>query len=71
MKYLSIKVQLSQYSLVCINPDTTLSVILSMYQSRYKSLCILKYVLIQIGERVEYRMLIDSLYRGIVQTPYH
>ena len=23
------------------------------------------------GERVEYRMLIDSLYKGIVQTPYH
>jgi len=23
------------------------------------------------GERVEYRMLMDSLYRGIVQTPYH
>jgi len=23
------------------------------------------------GERVEYRMLVDSLYKGIVQTPYH
>ena len=30
------------------NPDTTLSVFLSMYQFRYNSLCILKYVSIQI-----------------------
>ena len=38
----------SLYSYVCIHPDTTLSVFLSMYQSRYNSLCILKYVSIQI-----------------------
>ena len=26
---------------------------------------------IRCGERVEYRMLMDSLYRGIVQNPYN
>ena len=28
-------------------------------------------ILIILEERLEYRMLIDNLYRGIVQTPYH
>ena len=31
------------------NPDTTLSVFLSMYQFRYNSLCILEYVQIQLS----------------------
>ena len=40
-------------TLACINPDTTLSVFLIMYQSRYNSLCILKYVSIQIQLALE------------------
>ena len=38
LKCVSIQIQLSLYSQVCINPDTTLSVFLSMYQSRYNSM---------------------------------
>ena len=38
----------SNITLVCINPNTTLSVFFSMYQSRYNSLYILEYLSIQI-----------------------
>ena len=40
----------------------------TLYTNGYKSILLSN---IDLGERVEYRMLMDSLYRGIVQTPYH
>ena len=60
LKCVSIQIQLSLYSQVCINPDTTLCILKyvsiqiqlyvfsRVYQSRYNSYCILKYVSIQI-----------------------
>ena len=43
----------SNNDFVCINPDTTLPVFLSLYQSRYNSPCILEYALIQIQLALE------------------
>ena len=67
---ISIQIQ-PLYSSVCINPDTNL-VFSSMYQSRYNSLCIFKYVSIQIQPSVfssMYQSWYNSLYSQACINP--